>query len=382
MIKKLLLTIILSFSFLFSQNYIDALSPFYGFKGSQSIGVGIGNATVAGGQVIPEFTSNPANLGLQRFRTFELTYTSSEFNSSSNNLPQSSFGTISFIYPIKVYRGSIVLATSLEKEKEFALSYQDVDDYGAFKQRNEGKMKNWHFAVASEIAENLFVGADIIVPYGNFDISREYPNVNPDTMGYTQNNEYHGISATIGMFQRISKHLNWGISVDLPKKIDINEDFTYNDGYSLGIRKYSSTKPLTIHGGASVLFKYFNLFYEAEWTDWQNMEFSSDDLYSSVVTDINEEIETNLSETILHHFGGAIHVPFLPLHLYGGYQILPEPHSDENRNVISGGFSYLVKQQISIHGAYQMYYWDYETNNGSIINENWNQLVMGMSIHF
>ena len=43
--KKIILTILLSFSFLFSQandlwpNYKDALNPFYGFKGSQSIGV-------------------------------------------------------------------------------------------------------------------------------------------------------------------------------------------------------------------------------------------------------------------------------------------------------------------------------------------------------
>ncbi|MEA3500077.1 MAG: hypothetical protein U9R41_03535 [Candidatus Marinimicrobia bacterium] len=381
--KKILLTILLSFSFLFSQNYIDALTPFYGFKGSQSIGVGVGNATVAGGQVIPEFTSNPANLGLQRFKTVELTYTSSEFNSGSNNLPQSSFGTFSLIYPIKVYRGSIVLATSLEKEKEFALSYQDVDDYGdAFKQRNEGKMKNWHFAVASEIAENLFVGADIIIPNGNIDISREYPNVSPDTMGFAQNVDYNGISATIGMFQKISKNFNWGMSVDLPRKININDDFTYNDGYDLGKIEYSSTRPLSIHLGASALFKYFNLFYEAEWTDWKNMEFSSDDLYSSDITDINEEIENYLSQTISHHFGGALHMPFLPLHLYGGYQILPEPHSDKTRNIISGGFSYLIKQQISIHGAYQRYDWDYETNNGSIINETWDQIILGMSLHF
>ncbi len=381
--KKILLTILFSFSFLFSQNYIDALSPFYGFKGSQSISIGIGNATVAGGQVIPEFTSNPANLGLQRFRTFELTYTSSEFNSSANNLPQSSFGTFSFIYPLKVYRGSIVIATSLEKEKEFALSYQDIDQNGyTFKQRNEGKIKNWHFALASEISENLFIGADIIIPYGQIDILKEYPNISPDTSGFTQNVDYIGVSATIGMFQIISKHFNWGISVDLPKEININDEFTFNDGYELGNLEYSSTKPLTIHVGASALFKYFNLFYETEWTDWKNMEFSSDDLYSSDVTDINEEIENNLSQTISHHFGGALHMPFLPLHLYGGYQILPEPHSDKNRNVISGGFSYLIKQQISIHGAYQRYYWDYETDNGSIINETWDQIVLGMSVHF
>ena len=250
---------------------------------------------------------------------------------------------------------------------------------GIYKQRNEGKMKNWHFAIASEISKNLFVGADLIIPYGNLDISLEYPNVTNDTLGYTQNVDYNGIGATIGIFQRISKYFNWGISVDLPKKININDEFTYNDGYELGISEYSSTKPLTIHVGASVLFKYFNLFYETEWTDWQNIECASDDIF---VTKINEEIEDSLSQTILHKFGGAIHVPFLPLHLYGGYQILPEPQSDKNKNVISGGFSYLIKQQISIHGAYQRYYWDYETDNGSILNENWSQIVLGMSVHF
>jgi len=381
MIKKILFTTILFATILFSQNYKDALLPFYGFKGSQSIGIGLGDATVAAGQIMPEFTNNPANLGLQRFRTLGFTYTSNEFNSGSNSLPQSSFGTLNFIYPLMVFRGSVVFATSWEKEREFALSYQGVDEYGNFKQRNEGEIRKFHFAFSTEISDNLFIGADVMLPYGNIDISIEYPDAISDTMGYTQNNDYSGVEISIGILQRISKHINWGVSVDFPKKINITEDFTYNDGYSLGERDYSSTKPLTVRAGAGILFKYINFFYEAEWTNWKNIEFASDNLLSSDVIDINEEIETNLSQTIFHKIGTAIHTPFIPLHLYAGYQILPEPHSDENRNVISGGFSYLIKQQISIHGSYQMYYWDHESN-GSTLSEDWNQIILGTSLHF
>ncbi|MEA1986482.1 MAG: hypothetical protein U9N76_03195 [Candidatus Marinimicrobia bacterium] len=376
--KKIFLMVILLSTVLFSQNWEDALLPFYGFEGSQSIGIGIGNATVASGQVIPEFTSNPANLGLQRFKTLEMTYTSSEFTSSENNIPQSNFGTVSFIYPMKVYRGSIVLATSLEKEREFAMSFEDVDSYGDdYKMRHEGIIRNWHFAVASEISKNLFVGADFILPFGEIDISVEYPNFSPDSLDYTQSIDYNGITGTIGIYSRMSKHLNWGIGIDLPQKMNVSDNHSY-----YGVEDYSTIKPLTIHAGVSALYKYLNLFYEAEWTNWRNMEFDAEDLYQSDITDINEEIETNLSQTIAHKVGAGIHVPFIPLHLYGGYQILPKPHSDENRTVMSGGFSVLVHQQISIHGSYQTYSWDYEKTNGSLIKENWNQVVMGASLHF
>ena len=38
---------------------------------------------------------------------------------------------------------------------------------------------------------------------------------------------------------------------------------------------YNVKNPLTFHGGAALLLKSINFFYELEYTDWRSLEFSS-----------------------------------------------------------------------------------------------------------
>ncbi|MBN2780950.1 MAG: hypothetical protein JXR21_03190, partial [Candidatus Marinimicrobia bacterium] len=63
----------------------------------------IGNATVASGQMIPEFGVNPANLAMTKYSSVQVNGVFSRYNGVSRN----SLGGISYIVPVQVYRGSL-----------------------------------------------------------------------------------------------------------------------------------------------------------------------------------------------------------------------------------------------------------------------------------
>ena len=65
--KNIKVILLLMISVIYSQSAYDVLRPFYGFDDSQTLTSSICNATVASGNSIPGYTSNPANIGLYKF---------------------------------------------------------------------------------------------------------------------------------------------------------------------------------------------------------------------------------------------------------------------------------------------------------------------------
>ena len=60
---------------------------------------------------------------------------------------------------------------------------------------------------------------------------------------------------------------------------------------------------MVIHAGTSVILNNINLFYEMKFTDWDNLEFSSNNYYYGDVIDINDEIKDTFKSTTSHHLG-------------------------------------------------------------------------------
>ncbi|MCK5521422.1 MAG: hypothetical protein KAI81_09935, partial [Candidatus Marinimicrobia bacterium] len=153
-----------------------------------------------------------------------------------------------------------------------------------------------------------------------------------------------------------------------------------DSGFS-GTWEYEMNQSPVFRGGAAFFLKWVNLFYEAEVRNWSNLTFQSDlenlDNDLSLDPTLNQKIETELSPVLNHHFGAALHLPFLPLHLYGGYQILPDPYGDTAKHGISFGLSYLLQQQLSINAAYQKQYWEVDG-----IDQEWNQSTLSLNLHF
>ena len=82
----------------------------------------------------------------------------------------------------------------------------------------------------------------------------------------------------------------------------------------------------------------------------------------------------------MHHVGGAMRLPILPIHLFAGYQYLPTPFKNEYDNDVresySLGFSIALKKNFTLQGSYDTSSWSFKG-----LPESYNKFSMGISLH-
>ena len=374
-------------SVIYSQNSYDALRPFWGFNHSQIISNGIGGATVASGYITPGLTSNPANLAATPFAYLQTNLSNVEFSNNSSNISKTGFNGIDFVQPIPVYRGSLVISAGAHKASDYMLSYKTNETDYILDYSEKGNLTSYHIGAAVEFAQDLYIGADLKLLRGSDKMTIHYESDSTDY--YTP--KYSGTALSLGLLHTISENLQYGISLDMPILINVEEEFVYSNhlfpenSYS-GTSNYNVKKPITAHLGGAYLSNLLNLFYEVEWTDWKSLEFSSDATYNDgselpASVFINEDIQENFNQTFSHHVGTALRVPFFPLHLFAGYQYTPFPeenghYGDDIREGYSFGFSFAVKRNIALQGSMDTYSWTFEG-----LNENLKRFSLGISIY-
>ncbi len=360
-----------------AQDVDDIIRPFFGYYNSQSLTTAVGNATVASGQVISGMSSNPANLGLSRFNVLQANFMFGQFESGSATSSQTEFGGLYAIAPLKVYQGSMVFGFGIEKIIDFSKAWERTND--SF--REEGGLYATQFGMSVEFAEDFFVGGSFDYYQGSDLISR--------SLGSSElmlKPKYKGYGITIGFLNRISSIYQIGASVQFPTSIWVSENQTewqinFPEMVLGETWEYQLKRPLVFHFGGSLLIRTFNLFYEAEWTNWKDMEFDSDTYLVSDIATINREIDDQLKSTLTHHLGIALHPHWAPLHLYLGYQYLPTPNSnaylEDVRQSMSIGSAYMLNQQFSLHGSITNYFGEYYGED-----ETYSQLIFGVSVHY
>jgi hypothetical protein len=249
-----------------------------------------------------------------------------------------------------------------------------------------GGLNTWSIGAALEYSKNLFIGGNIDY-YRGKDEMIEFAG---DSTFYFHP-FYKGLGLTFGLLHSITPKLQYGMSLQLPTSLAVEDKFTYsnqlqtNESYS-DTWHYRTKRPLVFHMGTGYFEKYYTIFYEAEWTDWRNLQFSSEEIFeddfelpASVM--INQEIRNNLHPTLSHHLGIALHLPILPIHIYAGYQYLPVPflniYTSDLRQSYSTGFSFMVQQNFSIQGSYVKYFWEYGDEP-----ELYDKISMGIAMHY
>jgi len=262
-----------------------------------------------------------------------------------------------------------------------SLDFTDASQGENFLKTEEGGLYLTQLAFAVEIYKDFFVGVDIKYYQGN-DKSTEIG----EEITQHLNPKYSGIGTSIGFVERLYKSFLIGASVDLPTYIWTSEKYTEWENGSHELleterRDFFLERPLIFHFGGSYNHKYANIFYELEWTDWRNLEFSSDEFFESDIIDINMEIQNDFKSTTTHHIGAAFHAPWVPVHFYSGYQYMPTPYSggwdSDKRESLSAGLSIMLNYQFSLHGSFTNYYWKYRGEK-----ESFAQMVFGASVHF
>ena len=366
----------------FSQNVYDVLRPYFGYSNSQILINSVGGATVATGHVIPGATSNPANLALHKFRQIQGNFSNSQFKSGTHNNSLTNFNGFHFIYPVPVYKGSLVIGGGVNRE----IDYMSASKSGIFQYSEVGGLNVCNIGVAVEYSNKLYIGSNIKY-YKGQDEMIEFAG---DSTFYF-NPDYRGLGITLGFLQSVSPKFQYGMSIQLPTTLSVADRFTYSnhidaDESYTDTWHYKTKRPLVFHIGTGYFEKYYNIFYEAEWTDWRNLKFSSEEIFendwelpASVM--INQEIRNKLNPTISHHLGIAIHLPILPIHIYAGYQRLPvafqNVYNSDLRQSYSTGFSYMIQENFSIQGSYLKYFWTYGNQP-----EFFEKMSLGIAMHY
>ncbi len=374
---SVVLVVLLSPASILSQGRDDFLRPFFGYYDSQSLSTSIGNATVASGQVIPGRSSNPANLGLNRFGHLQISFQHNSFHGAGADNSNTLLGGLYSVIPARVYRGSLVFGGGVQRIVDFSNAFKTSDRCVT----EEGGIYATELGVSVEAAENLFVGGAFNYLKGE----DEFSSAKSDTNSLL-NPDYSGYYFSFGFVNRSASYLLIGASVQLPTVVWVRDNLTIwpaaapQESHSQTWR-YRLKRPLVFHIGFSLLFPAYSFFYEAECLDWQGMEFSSDSYFEGDVAEMNREINHQMRTTLIHHVGAAAHPPWLPLHLYAGCQFLPVPfkgvYEGNKRQSLSVGGSYLLNQQFSVHSSYSHYFWKYSSRAA-----HYNMLVFGVSYHF
>ena len=379
--RKLSFILALFYSQLIAQNAFDVLRPFCGFDHSQILSNSIGNATVASGYIAPGLTSNPANLAAIQFGYVQLNFSESEFSSSTSSMTNTGFNGIDVVQPVPVSRGRLVFSAGGHKETDL----MSASENSSYVFSEKGKLSSYHLAAAVEFSKNLYLGADLKFLGGNDEMV-----MGGDDLTYYFKPRYSGSNITVGLLHVLSRNLQYGISVDMPTSLSVKEQYVESN-HSDDALSFSQTydydikKPITFHAGAAILFKSINFFYEAEQTNWRNLEFSSDQIYESdlelpAAVIINQEIRDTFSSTLSHHFGTAMKVPTLPINLFAGYQYLPVPFSNQYENNLkesySLGISIAIQKNITLQASYDSYSWEFEESP-----ESFNKISVGISLH-
>ncbi|MEA2078068.1 MAG: hypothetical protein U9O95_08635 [Candidatus Marinimicrobia bacterium] len=385
--KKILLILMIGiFSFAFAQDLVDVIAPLHSynyddlhFNGTYGytfplrasalqmdspLGSAIGHATVASGQMIPEYTVNPANLGMTKYSSIQVNGLFNNYNGVNSN----SLGGITYIVSVPVYSGSMNYAAGVNKVKDYNLYFQDDD----ILQRSKGGLYNWHFSGAIEMQKDIFVGAEVSLLTGSKNNDIDFKDVSSSVDGFIEDSDYFGATARIGMTYHVLPVLNIGLSMDLPSVIDV--DYSIRSYYASGSDNvnYDITSPAVYRAGLALTLRILDLYYSYDYSNWQSLKFTSKQMLQSAIDEINREIVNNFSVVGSHHFGMALHVPLLPLHFYFGYQYLPEVYQGLNAfslaNIIpreltdrfsssfSWGASFFLKQGLSISAAFETYH--------------------------
>lgn len=389
--KKILLLLMIGIiSFAFAQELVDVIAPLYAYDLDDAhyngvsaytyplrvstldmgnpLGSAIGHATVASGQMIPELTLNPANLGMIKYSSVQVNGLFNNYNGVNSN----SLGGINYIVSVPVYSGSMTYAAGVNREKDHNLYYQNDDII----QRSTGGLYNWHFSGAMEMLEDIYVGAEVSMFSGKRNNDVDFIDVLSSTDGYIEENSYFGATARVGINYHALSVLNIGLSMDLPSVIGTEYSLRSYGSSSSQTVDYSITSPVVMRAGVALTLRIVDLYYSYDYTNWQDMKFKSSDLEVVYVDDINREITNNFSIVGSHHIGMAVHVPLIPLHLYLGYQYLPDVYqglnsftlanivprelTDRFRSSFSWGASFFLKQGISISAAFETYHVFYD----------------------
>ena len=249
-----------------------------------------------------------------------------------------------------------------------------------------GGINHWSFGGAIDIAPNLSVGITLNFVSGSYSYDREYTETdsrnvykssyafpyNFDHWTYTSTikSDISGFNALFGLMYRKPGRFQVGGTVRIPTTYDISETFTddgvskFDDGSTAsatsgGETKYKITTPFVISGGISVQpLDWLLLAGDAEYTDWTQMEFESD---NADLIQENRNIKNWMRDTWNLRGGTEVSIWDLGLKLRAGIEWKPSPWKNDPSSYdqwnYTAGLGFLIEESSSINVSYALGSW-------------------------
>ena len=228
---------------LFSQNYLDVIRPFRGMRGISGSESGVIPASMGASNAL---LGNPALLSYNKraFFSADLSYdqiaSKSVFNSTVwENLQdhQLRFNSLTYIKPVQVYRGAWVWGVNLQRVNSFNSISQfndfdpDGDYYYKYLFQESGDLYALTAGTSVLVTMNTSLGYAVSYLTGKNPFSKLYEETDPhdiynfdrfiDSLQFSPS--YSGFGARVGLLSEVSENLNFGISIELPSRIAVDE---------------------------------------------------------------------------------------------------------------------------------------------------------------
>ena len=248
-----------------------------------------------------------------------------------------------------------------------------------------GGLNHWSFGGAMDIAKDLSAGISMNFVSGSYtydrvfvetDVQNYYTNPRPYDFGSlryenTFTSDLSGFNVLFGLMLKKQGRYKIGFAIRTPTHFDIKENFTdigtssFKNGDVVskewpGQTEYKVITPFVFSGGLSVqLLDFLVLAGDAEYTDWTQMQFDSN---NPALIDENNTITQIYRATTNLRGGAEVTIWSLGLKLRGGVIYNPSPYKGDptSRDQVyyTAGIGVDVDDNTAINAAYALGTWN------------------------
>ena len=325
-----------------------------GFSGLGARAMGMGGAFVSISDDFSGLFWNPAGLTQAERGTvyWEVSHdrfrnTSQFFNSpSAFELSSTRIGSVGFVYPVPVYRGSLVLAGGFGRNRHFDNglridAYDDVVDFDkAGFSEDKGALGAWTLGAAIDLAPHLSVGVSAF----------RWQGKNRFVQELTFEDVQQAHVDTVSLFQRFEsteQYSAWGVQGGIrywhpsgfrfgltaaaatPMRVDANLADEFEDAFDDRIDtypreaysdRYEVRQPLTFGLGLGWASGPFTISGDAHYGDLQEATY---DVLPQTIAPSVDDFRGQYRDAVRLHLGGEYTIPNRGIAVRGGYYRVP-----------------------------------------------------------
>ncbi len=387
-------------SSLFSQDYLDIIKPFQGMAGRSGAESGISPAARGAGNALlgnPALLSYSEKAFISADLSFDQVEGTSVFNSTIWDQSQDtglSFNSLTYIHPIRVYRGAWVLGVSLQPVSSFSSinEFSDLEpdegfDY-QYRTVETGNLYAYTLGTSVLVTMNTSLGLAVSYLSGENTFTRIYKESDTydvftfdryiDSLHFAP--QYSGVGARLGLLTELSENISLGASLEFPSWVSVSEsssraktewldtgaevliedsswpalDYSVWGPWRLGLGLGFSVKPLE----ASVNYRFHS---------YRTSSLSSDlldpDTGGSLDAAVADQVDENIQN--VHEFSASLHWTMDPLQLSFAASIMNDALNYQLDNIVRMdlGFGYQLSSGLGFTLALRNEQWQSNLNH-------------------